>query len=108
MRVSTSVTAGLVFGISRTQVTPPQRADRDPVEKVSFWVIPGSRKWTCGSMNPGSTVMLDPSSILSSPPDTRLPTVTIFPSVIPTSVYFSSPPRYILPQRTVSGSWVIS
>jgi hypothetical protein len=108
MRVSGSVTGGTVFGMSSTQVTPPHIADKDPVEKVSFWVMPGSRKCTCGSTNPGRTVMLEPNSILSSPPETRFPTVTIFPSEIPTSVYFRLPPRYIRPQSTVSGSIILS
>jgi hypothetical protein len=45
---------GTVLGMSKTQVTPPAAAAADPVPKSSFWVIPGSRKCTCTSMQPGS------------------------------------------------------
>ena len=30
----------------RRPVTPPAKADRDPLPKSSLWVRPGSRKWT--------------------------------------------------------------
>jgi hypothetical protein len=40
--------------MSKTQVTPPAAAAAEPVPKSSFWVIPGSRKCTCTSMQPGS------------------------------------------------------
>ncbi len=79
------------MGMSSTQVTPACTAARVPVEKSSFWVIPGSRRCTCGSVNPGRIVMLDPRSILLSPPRTILPAATILPSFIPISVYCSSP-----------------
>jgi hypothetical protein len=45
---------GTVLGMSKTQVTPPAAAAAEPVPKSSFWVIPGSRKCTCTSMQPGS------------------------------------------------------
>lgn len=97
-----SVTGGLVFGMSRTQVTPAWTAASVPVPKVSFCVMPGSRKCTWGSMKPGSMIWLVPSSMRSSPPLTSCPTVTILPSAIPTSRYFSSPSTKALPAMTFS------
>ena len=79
------------MGMSSTHVTPAWTAARVPVEKSSFWVMPGSRRCTCGSVDPRRIVMLDPRSIFSSPPRTILPTATILPSAIPISVYCSSP-----------------
>jgi hypothetical protein len=52
-RAAVSV-GGTVLGMSKTQVTPPAAAAAEPVPKSSFWVIPGSRKCTCTSMQPGS------------------------------------------------------
>src|SRR5207302_647759 len=46
---------GTVFGISSTVVMPPAAAACEPVSKSSLYVSPGSRKWTCGSIRPGST-----------------------------------------------------
>jgi hypothetical protein len=40
--------------MARTIVTPPARAADVPVSQSSLWVAPGSRKWTWGSINPGS------------------------------------------------------
>ena len=37
---------GLVFGISKTAVTPPSTAARLPLSRSSFASRPGSRKWT--------------------------------------------------------------
>ena len=39
-----SVVVGLVFGISKTAVTPPATAARDPVNRSSLCSGPGSRK----------------------------------------------------------------
>ena len=102
--VSTSVTGGFVLGMSSTQVTPAWTAASVPVPKVSLSVMPGSLKWTWGSMNPGSMMRLVPMSMRSSPPLTRLPAVTMRPSVIPTSVYLSSPSIRALPVMTFSMS----
>lgn len=89
--------------MSYTQVTPAWTAARVPVEKSSLCVIPGSRRCTCGSMNPGRSTSLVPSSILSSPPCTRFPTETILPSSdMPTWEYLSSPSMSILPSTTFS------
>ncbi|SVB31608.1 uncharacterized protein METZ01_LOCUS184462 [marine metagenome] len=35
---------GLLFGISKTVVTPPATAERLPVLRFSFFVFPGSLK----------------------------------------------------------------
>lgn len=69
-KVRTSTTGGLVLGMSYTHVTPACTAASVPVRKSSFCVIPGSRRCTWGSMNPGSSISLVPSLILSSPPET--------------------------------------
>ena len=45
--------AGLVFGISNTAVTPPRTADRLPVSRSSLCSSPGSRKCTWVSITPG-------------------------------------------------------
>ncbi len=94
-----------MFGMSYTHVTPACIAAIVPVPKSSFEVIPGSRRCTCGSMNPGTIILLVPRSILLSPPETQLPAATMRPSSdIPTSVYLSSPSISALPSNTVSMS----
>lgn len=91
--------------MSYTHVTPAWIAAMVPVRKSSFRGIPGSRMCTWGSMNPGRSTSLVPSSILSSPPLTRLPTETILPSSdMPIWEYLSSPSTSILPPMTVSMS----
>ena len=50
------VVGGLVLGISNTAVTPPITAASEPDCKSSLCSRPGSRKCTCVSMTPGSTV----------------------------------------------------
>ena len=45
--------SGLVFGISKTAVTPPSTAAREPVSRSSLCSRPGSRKCTWLSMTPG-------------------------------------------------------
>jgi hypothetical protein len=49
------VVGGAVFGISNTAVTPPSTAARLPLSRSSLCSLPGSRKWTCVSITPGST-----------------------------------------------------
>ena len=56
-RASSALTvSGLVFGISKTAVTPPITAAREPVSRSSLCSAPGSRKCTCVSMTPGRMV----------------------------------------------------
>ena len=45
-RAASLVVSGLVLGISKTAVTPPSTAAREPVSKSSLCSMPGSRKWT--------------------------------------------------------------
>lgn len=52
-KVSASVRAGMVFGIASIIVIPPAKAARVTVSHVSLCSCPGSRVWTCVSMNPG-------------------------------------------------------
>ena len=49
------VVSGLVLGISKTAVTPPITAAREPVSRSSLCSRPGSRKCTWVSMTPGRT-----------------------------------------------------
>lgn len=49
-----SIMAGAVLGMAHTMVTPPARAAAVPEEKSSLWVAPGSRRWTCTSIRPGT------------------------------------------------------
>src|SRR5580658_9418501 len=44
---------GVVFGMQTTVVKPPAAAALEPVNIVSLWVWPGSRKWTWMSTRPG-------------------------------------------------------
>src|SRR5262245_33162965 len=52
-------------------VMPPQTAAREPVSKSSLYSRPGTRKWTCGSMRPGST--WSPSASMSVSASGRSP-----------------------------------
>jgi len=52
-KVSRVTVSGLVLGISKTPVTPPITADREPEARSSLCSRPGSRKCTCVSMTPG-------------------------------------------------------
>ena len=45
--------SGLVLGISKTAVTPPITAPREPDSRSSLCERPGSRKCTCESTTPG-------------------------------------------------------
>ena len=47
--------AGDVFGMHTTLVNPPRAAQRVPVSMVSLSLRPGSRRWTCRSIKPGTT-----------------------------------------------------
>src|SRR5438552_13962436 len=49
-----SSSGGSVFGMATTAVNPPRAAARAPVSTVSACSIPGSRKCTCKSTNPGA------------------------------------------------------
>ena len=72
-RRSASVTAGFVFGISPTKVTPPRAASTVPVAMLSTSELPpGSRKCTWRSVAAGS--------ITASPTSRRLPPVRTFPT----------------------------
>src|SRR5438132_5467098 len=79
-------TAGTVFGISTTVVTPPAAAAAVRVPKSSFSGNPGSRLWTWASTAPGSTYMpvtsiSAPSGPIARPRSTR----TMAPSLTCTS-----------------------
>ena len=50
---SALVVSGLVLGISKTAVTPPSTAAREPVSRSSLCSSPGSRKCTWLSITPG-------------------------------------------------------
>jgi hypothetical protein len=39
-------------------VKPPAKPAFVPLSQSSLCVAPGSRKWTCGSINPGSFIIL--------------------------------------------------
>ena len=77
--------SGLVFGISKTAVTPPSAAERMPDSKSSLCSLPGSRKCTWLSMMPGRTMR--PVASTTSPASPEIvPISTIFPSRTATSV----------------------
>src|SRR5437867_610432 len=59
------VTAGTVFGMSATVVTPPMAAERVPLGKSSLCRSPGSLMWTWRSTHPGG-ISESPWSISSS------------------------------------------
>src|SRR5213592_3874917 len=65
------VTAGIVFGMSATVVTPPIAAERVPLGKSSLRRSPGSLMWTWRSTHPGR-INASPWSICSSPRRTFL------------------------------------
>ena len=78
-------TAGTVFGMSRTTVTPPAAAASVREAKSSFSGNPGSRLWTWTSTPPGSTYR--PLASRTFPSVRRLgSTRVITPSLINTSV----------------------
>ena len=52
-KASSTVVSGLVLGISKTAVTPPSTAAREPVSRSSLCSSPGSRKCTWLSTTPG-------------------------------------------------------
>jgi hypothetical protein len=47
--------AGVVLGMQQTVVKPPATAAREPDSIVSLCSPPGSRRWTWGSIRPGTT-----------------------------------------------------
>ena len=61
--------AGNVFGMMSTFVYPPDAEARQPETIDSLYVWPGSRKWTCGSSNPGAKVR--PVASMSAPSTTE-------------------------------------
>ncbi|MBK6404685.1 MAG: hypothetical protein IPF66_06405 [Holophagales bacterium] len=68
LRLEAVVTGGSdVQGMSTTVVTPPAAAARVPVSNVSRCVNPGSSKWTCPSIAPGSTSRPPRLAISTSP-----------------------------------------
>ena len=54
--VSAVVVSGLVFGISKTPVTPPMTAPREPVSRSSLWVRPGLAEMHLGVDDAGQDV----------------------------------------------------
>ena len=64
-RTPGSSRAGVVLGIAQTVVNPPCAAAASPVATVSASSLPGSRRCTCRSMNPGATTT-PPASIPSA------------------------------------------
>ena len=71
-KVARFVALGTLFGISKKAVTPPATAALLPLCKSSLSVLPGSLKWTCGSIAPGSRCNPVPS-ISNSPVETSNP-----------------------------------
>src|SRR5438093_5112250 len=78
---------GSVFGMQATAVNPPATAAAVPVATVSLCSWPGSRKWTCMSMNPGHTTKRSEISTTVVPASTgrSRPTFTIRSPSISTS-----------------------
>jgi len=81
----TESTAGTVFGMSITVVTPPAAAASVRVPKSSFCGKPGSRLCTCTSIAPGSTYMPRASTICAFEGAGSLPTLVMTPSATCTS-----------------------
>jgi len=77
-------TAGTVFGMSITVVTPPAAAAAVSVPKSSLSGKPGSLLCTCTSMPPGSSHLPETSTGFPRP-DPRGPTLVITPSLTVTS-----------------------
>ena len=48
---------GFVFGMQQTDVNPPAAAAFVPLMMSSLYSRPGSRRWTCMSINPGTTII---------------------------------------------------
>src|SRR5437879_4933964 len=78
-------TAGTVFGMSTTVVTPPAAAAAVNVPKSSFCGKPGSRLCTWTSIAPGSTYMPRASTVRASSGALSLPTAVMTPPAIWTS-----------------------
>src|SRR5437867_2573386 len=76
---------GFVFGMQTTEVNPPRAAQRVPVSMVSLSLRPGSRRWTCMSIRPGTTSF--PVASITSPPAEA----TILPASMQTSRISSTP-----------------
>src|SRR2546427_3409446 len=90
-------TAGTVFGMSITVVTPPAAAAAVSVPKSSFSGKPGSRLWTWTSMAPGSTYI--PRASTTPAPgeaDLRSAKIVMTPSEMWTST-----------RRGPSGVWTV-
>jgi hypothetical protein len=75
-----------VLGISSTVVTPPRSAAAVPVAIVSLCSRPGSRKWTCESMTPGSTCSPGASNLSAATQACKDPSSAIRPSRMPRSI----------------------
>ena len=56
--------AGVVLGMATTPVMPPLIAASVPDWIVSAAILPGSRRWTCGSKNAGLRILVPPPSII--------------------------------------------
>ena len=54
---------GRVLGIQAIDVNPPFAAAFAPLIRVSLWVKPGSRKWTCMSTSPAHTIRPEASNV---------------------------------------------
>src|SRR5579863_5962450 len=100
---------GSVLGISKTPVTPPSTAAREPVSRSSFHSMPGSRKCTWVSMTPGSTVSPAASNTASAEAWRRSPMAAMRPSRTPTSArprpawLATSPPRTMRSKTSANG-----
>src|SRR5437879_9731077 len=96
-------TAGTVFGMSSTTVTPPAAAAAVSVPKSSFSGKPGSRLWTCTSTAPGKTYLPRastsvPSAVSARPGSTLVTT----PSLTSTSALRGPAGTYTVPVRIKS------
>ncbi len=83
--LSALVVSGLVFGISKTDVTPPRTAASDPVSRSSLCSRPGSRNWTWLSMTPGRTWSPVQSIRSAAEARDRSPIAAMRPSTTPMS-----------------------
>src|SRR5438477_2825604 len=93
-------TAGTVFGMSSTTVTPPAAAAAVSVPKSSFSGKPGSRLWTCTSTAPGKMYLPRastsvPSAVSARPGSTLVTT----PSLTSTSASRGPVGVYTVPLR---------
>ncbi len=100
-RSAAPTVGGLVFGISKTAVTPPIAAAAVPVAMSSLCSSPGSRKCTCVSITPGKTCSPPQSRYCSASTPPRSPNAAMRSSRTPTSVRSTPPGVATIPARKI-------